>query len=164
MWTTRRAAMGFMGGFALLGCAGSEPTQDAAGTPTDETERAPEGAEASALVGHKVWVSETFDFETSGRATLGVLTLDFRAKNDRLIRMECDAVALGSGASQAVDAGSYVVAGVEGLQDREGVNVVLYEHDGKTASDWSIACYTQLRKPLAREIMTAVQKSVAIAD
>jgi hypothetical protein len=154
----RRIGM-LMGTFALLGCAGSEPTQDAADEPASATE-GPEDVEATALVGHKLSVTEKLDFDPSGRATLGVVTLDFRAKDDRLILMECDAVALGA---RSVRPSDYVVAGIEGLEDREGVNVVLYEHDGKTASDWSIACYTQLRKPFAREIMTAVQKSIAIA-
>jgi len=148
----RELVLGFVGPFALLGCAGSEPTQDAAGEAARERE--PEDEEASALVGHRLSVTQTLDFTADGRATLGVLT------NDRLIRMECDAVALG--AARSVDPGDYVVAGIGGLEAREGVNVLLFDRDGKTASDWSIACYTQARKPLAREIRTAVEKSVAI--
>jgi hypothetical protein len=155
----RGIGMGLIGTFALLGCAGSEPTQDAADEPAGAAESAPQEVEATALAGHKLSVTEKLDFDPSGRATLGVLMLDFRTKNDRLIHMECDAVALGA---RSVHPSDYVVAGIQGLEDREGVSVLLYEHDGKTPSDWSIACYTQLRKPFAREIMTAVQKSIAI--
>lgn len=156
-----------IGVLAVAGCSAPEPGQDAAENDSSAaaaTARAPEDAEATALIGHKLSVKTKLDMKMYGQAALGMASLDVMTKGDRRDSMECIATALGekSGAARWVDPGDYVVADILAIPNHVGVDVRLFEKDGTTPSDWSVQCFTQVRKPLAREVMSTIQKYITV--